>query len=86
MMSAPSRQRQRRRDEQAHEAIRDQLWAVLGRLDDPAVHPPILATTQLGRAALRRLIAPEFPDQPVLARAEVDAAMQVRTMATVSLP
>jgi hypothetical protein len=57
-------------DEELEEAARDALWAQAARFAG-APRPPLVYTTNGARAAVRDLLAPEFPDLPVVSAAEL---------------
>jgi hypothetical protein len=69
-------------NEAAIEAIRDAVWSTVGGV--PTGRKPPLLTQEPVRAAVRRILAPELPDLPVLARSELWPHLEVRQLAVVT--
>lgn len=67
------------------EAVRDALWTQVERLG-AAGSRPVVYTASGGRAAIRELLAPEFPALPVLAAAEIRRGIAVHEVGRIGLP
>src|SRR5690606_27066190 len=63
---------------------RDVTSAVRRALEDGSGQRAVLVTQPDVRSALRRLLAPELPDLPVLSYRELDPRVQVRHLGVVS--
>jgi type III secretory pathway component EscV len=72
------------RDEELQEAARDALWAHAARFAG-APHPPVIYTTNGARAAVRELLAPEFPDLPVVSAAELRRDIAVHPLGEIGV-
>jgi flagellar biosynthesis component FlhA len=70
-------------DEIAVERLRDAVWAQVRRTA-PTPIGQVVFTTQGARAGVRELLAPEFPDLPVVADSELTAAADVQTLGAVA--
>ena len=71
--------------EAEQEAVRESLWTQLERLR-AAGSRPVVYTASGGRAAIRELLAPEFPALAVLAAAEVRRGIAVQEVGRIGLP
>jgi FHIPEP family len=65
------------------ESLRDSIWAHLHGLS-PSPTGQIVVTTTRARARIRTLLAPEFPDLPVLARAELQPGVTIQQIGTIA--
>ena len=65
------------------ESLRDSIWAHLHGLS-PSPTGQIVVTTTRARARIRALLAPEFPDLPVLARAELQPGVRIQQIGTIA--
>jgi type III secretion protein V len=52
------------------EALRDTVWTLIGEVASATMRPVIL-TASSALAAIREILAPEFPDVPVVANSEL---------------
>jgi len=66
------------------ERVRDALWTELQSLP-PSPYGQIVVTAPGTRDTVRQLIAPEFPDLPVVARSELRADANVQPIASIAL-
>jgi hypothetical protein len=69
-------------DELAVEKLRDAIWAHVRRTA-PTPVGQVVFTAQGARAGVRALLAPEFPDLPVVAESELTATADVQTLGVV---
>jgi hypothetical protein len=69
-------------DEAAVERLRDAVWAQVRRTA-PTPVGQVVFTSQGARAGIRELLAPEFPDLPVVADSELTAGADVQTLGAV---
>jgi hypothetical protein len=65
------------------EAIREAVWREVTLYFADGIKP-VMLTVSGARAALREILAPEFPDLPVLAYSELRPEMNVTPLATIS--
>ncbi|MET0938587.1 MAG: FHIPEP family type III secretion protein [Gaiellaceae bacterium] len=65
------------------ESLRDSVWAHLQGLS-PSPTGQVVVTTTRARAGVRKLLAPEFPDLPVLARAELRPGVKIQQIGTIA--
>jgi FHIPEP family protein len=65
------------------ELVRDSIWAHLHGLS-PSPAGQVVVTTTRARARIRALLAPEFPDLPVLARAELRPEVSIQQIGTIA--
>ena len=65
------------------ESLRDAVWAHLQGLP-PSDAGQVVVTTTRARAQIRALLTPEFPDLPVLARAELGPEVGIQHVGTIS--
>ena len=65
------------------ELLRDSIWAHLHGLS-PSPAGQVVVTTTRARARIRALLAPEFPDLPVLARAELRPEVSIQQVGTIA--
>jgi type III secretion protein V len=66
------------------ESLRDSIWAHLHGLS-PSPTGQIVVTTTRARARIRTLLAPEFPDLPVLARAELRPDVRIQPIGRIAM-
>ena len=65
------------------ESLRDAVWAHLQGLP-PSHAGQVVVTTTRARAQIRALLTPEFPDLPVLARAELGPEVRIQHVGTIT--
>ena len=65
------------------ELLRDSIWGHLHGLS-PSPAGQVVVTTTRARARIRALLAPEFPDLPVLARAELRPEVSIQQIGTIA--
>ena len=65
------------------ESLRDSIWAHLQGLS-PSPAGQVVVTTTRARARVRALLAPEFPDLPVLARGELRPEVSIQQIGMLS--
>ncbi len=71
--------------EAALEALRDVVWRELSLLPLAAAKPALL-TSRRARTAVRRVLAPELPDQRVVRHSEIPADINVMPVARIGAP
>jgi FHIPEP family len=69
--------------EEEIESLRDSIWSHL-QGQTPSPTGQVVVTTTRGRARVRELLAPEFPDLPVLARAELRPDVRIQQIGTIA--
>jgi type III secretion protein V len=71
-------------DEAEQEAVRDAVWAAIG--DEPRrKRTPVLVRGPTTRMAVRRLLAPELPDLPIVAQEELLPGIAIRPVSTIDI-
>lgn len=68
--------------EAEREALRDSIWATIPSGEAERRLTPILTTTN-ARVAIRKLIAPEMPNLPVVAYSELGPQMRIEKLGTI---
>jgi flagellar biosynthesis component FlhA len=67
------------------EPLRDAVWHRV-RAHGPVPFGQVVLTSQAARPGIRELLAPEFPDLPVLADSELAADADIRVLGTIEHP